>query len=483
MRRIHIAIAVFLLGVVFAEYPEFWVWWIALSLFCLFWLGFRKVDMVVVIAMIFLGICRLQLDNWILFSGNLDNLAQSHVEGVFEGRIIAEPDVAHQKQRIVVEVKNFKVQNGVKEPLNGKVLLLLQEFPSFSYGEDIQFSGEIVAPVEYIRDGDMQQLYEDGIIAVMMRPRVLSHSLNMGELDFLDLVLNLKNALLQKIYEVYSEPSSSFISGLQLGVRAAIPASILNDFRMLGLSHILAISGYNITMIIHIFALFFARFSRRLRGICTIAGIVFFSVLTGMSASVIRAAVMGIVVVGGTLTGRKIRGIHSLLVCAFWMVFLQPRVLLHDLSFQLSALATLSLLVVLPRMKNFLQKIPFGLGDDLGVTMAAQVFTTPIMWYHFQLFSFISPIANLIFLPFIPFLMLASFVTIAVVFVIPPLAQALGFLVELLISLYLGAIHLMSFVPGAAWQLPPLPWQVTAFFYLTVLLCVTFGKPRLERYF
>lgn len=433
--------------------------------------------------MLLLGVGRWHLDDYFLFYGRLDELALVGTHAIFEGKIVSEPEVVRQKQRIVVDVSDFQIDKNAQKSISGKILLLLPEFPELYYGEAVRFDGKLVTPKEYVRDGDPQQLYEDGVVAVILKPRIFSHKISTLGFDLFGVVLELKKSLLQKVYELYGEPASSFISGLQLGVRASIPKTILDDFRTLGLSHILAISGYNITLLIHIFAQLLTRFSRKTRGVGTIAGIVFFSILTGMSASVIRAAIMGIVVVGGTLFGRKIRGIHSLLVCVFFMVLLQPRVLMHDLSFQLSALATLSLLVILPKMKKYLGKIPFGIGEDLGVTMAAQVFTTPIMWYHFQVFSVISPVANLIFLPFIPFLMLASFVTIVASYILPPLAHVLSFVVEFLISIYLGSVHLLALLPGAAWQLPPLPWEVTAVFYFAVLVGVTFGKPRLARCF
>ena len=483
MRRIHFAIAVFLLGVIFGEHLEYWFVACLLSFFCLFWQGFAKDKVILFVLMLALGMGRWHLDNYFLFYGKLDELAQAGTQAIFEGEIVSEPEVVRQKQRVVVDVSDFRIGENAHKSIDGKILLLLPEFPELLYGEALRFSGKLVTPKEYVRDGDPEQLYEDSVVAVILKPRIFSHQSSTSAFDIFGMVLELKKSLLEKIYEFYGEPASSFISGLQLGVRASIPKSILDDFRTLGLSHILAISGYNITLLIHIFAQLLTRFSRKMRGVGTIVGIVFFSILTGMSASVIRAAIMGIVVVAGTLFGRKIRGIHSLLVCAFFMVLLQPRVLMHDLSFQLSALATLSLLVVLPKMKKYLEKIPFGIGEDLGVTMAAQVFTTPIMWYHFQMFSFISPVANLIFLPFIPFLMLASFVTIAAGYILPPLAHALSFVVEFLISVYLGGVHLLSFVPGAAWQLPPLPWEVTAGFYFLVLVGVTFGRPKLVRYF
>lgn len=483
MSRIHFAVATFLLGVAFGEHLGYWFVFIPLSFFCLFWVGFRNDKVILFLVMIALGVGRWHLDNWTLFSGKLDELALAGTHATFEGRIVSEPEVVRQKQRIVVEVSSFKIGENSSRLMSGKILLLLPEFPELFYGESIRFDGKLVTPKEYVRDGDPQQLYEDGIVAVILKPRVFSHEILNSGLDLFHVILQLKKALLQKVFELYGEPASSFIGGLQLGVRASIPKPILDDFRVLGLSHILAISGYNITLLIHIFAQLFTGFSRKVRSVCTITGILFFLLMTGMSASVIRAAIMGIVVVAGTLFGRKIRGIHSLLVCVFFMVLLQPRVLMHDLSFQLSVLATLSLLVVLPIIKKYLEKVPFGQGENLGVTVAAQVFTTPIMWYHFQMFSVISPVANVIFLPFIPFFMLLSFVTIVVGFVFPWLAQALSFIVEFLISFFLSSVHLLALLPGAAWQLPPLPWEVTVGFYFLVLVEVTFGRPKLGRYF
>jgi competence protein ComEC len=191
---------------------------------------------------------------------------------------------------------------------------------------------------------------------------------------------------------------------------------------------------------------------RRLRFIITIGSIVFFSLLTGLSASVIRASLMGGLTVLAMFGGRKADILLVLFFSGFLMVLFNPRILFWDVSFQLSFLATLGLIVFMPFMQRFAEKdifkkIPAFVVEGLTVTLAAQVFTTPVILYYFGRLSLVAPVTNVLFLPLIPWIMMFSFAALVSGFLFLPFTVVFTACGWLLVEILLKGVAWFAALP------------------------------------
>lgn len=231
----------------------------------------------------------------------------------------------------------------------------------------------------------------------------------------METVLNaLRQFFIDRLDSLFPEPAASFAAGILLGARRSIPYAVLEDFRRAGLTHILAISGYNIIILIVFVTAVFSFLPRKISTWISLAVILLFTLLVGASASVVRAAIMGSLSLFARLVGRKSSGMRALVITAGIMILFDPSILFSDIGFQLSFAATAGILLFSKRFEFFLKKIPenFVIRTSLATTLAAQVFTTPLIFWHFGGISFIAPFANVIVLPFVPLLMLGSFLAL-----------------------------------------------------------------------
>lgn len=277
-------------------------------------------------------------------------------------------------------------------------------------------------------------------------------------------VFTLKAWLIERTNALFSEPTASLAAGILIGARRAIPQKILDDFNTAGLTHVLAISGYNVSMMIAVFGYLCAGAARRWRYAGMLFGVLGLVVLTGFSASVLRAAWMGCIALFAQAVGRKGSALHLLLISGVIMVLLSSRMILVDMSFQLSFLSTLGILIFMPKIEAFEQKltarsgflwiskIPAFMREGFCVTLAAQVFTTPLLFYQFGRFSLIAPVANIFVLPLVPWIMLFGFFAIVFSFVFFPLGQLVGFGAYVLVSVMLFLVSFFAGLPFAALQ-------------------------------
>ncbi len=214
------------------------------------------------------------------------------------------------------------------------------------------------------------------------------------------------------------EPHAGLLAGIVFGTKATLSKSLYNDLVTTGTLHIVALSGMNITILASLVNLTLLRFiSRRVASLLTIGLIVWFVWFVGPAPSIIRAAIMGTISLIAVIFGRQNWAILSWILAVGSMLLIQPTWIM-DISFQLSALATLG--IILFGNKKIIQitsekqasisfypsKIPILwalcsflyslVEDDLRVTLAAQVFTIPLIFLHFHRISLISPLTNIL---------------------------------------------------------------------------------------
>ena len=225
-------------------------------------------------------------------------------------------------------------------------------------------------------------------------------------------VASLRGVLLDGLNAVVPEPEAALGAGILLGVRSSIAPEINDAFATAGLTHVVAISGWNIAIVAAI-VLALVRPLGRLRGgrwttALAASGVVgSYVVLTGASPSVVRAALMAGAMLAGRLSGSRAHATSALGLAALVMLLVAPSVL-WDVGFQLSLLATAGLIWFGAAVEARLRRWPGWLREPVALTLAAQLTTLPVILVNFERLSLVAPLSNVLVVPLVPLGMLAS---------------------------------------------------------------------------
>ncbi len=277
----------------------------------------------------------------------------------------------------------------------------------------------------------------------------------------------LRGALGEPLRRLVPEPESGILLGIALGDRASIGPDIAYAFARSGTSHLLAISGFNMTLVAAaVGALLRGRARPAIRALATVTAVVLYSLLVGLGASVGRSAVMAAVTALGVAFGRRAAAANGLCAAVAVMLALEPATI-GDAGFLLSAGATAGLLAFQAPIASRLRWLPSLVGDGLAATLAATLPTLPIVAGIFGRVSLISPVANLFAVPLFPALMVASVATVAVGAASPDLARPFALIAYAVAFALRIIVETASAAPLAAIDVPRGP--VTAL--LLVALC------------
>ncbi len=215
------------------------------------------------------------------------------------------------------------------------------------------------------------------------------------------------------------EPMSSLSAGILLGVRAQMPREFYDALVSTGTLHVVAASGFNVMIVATILMSLFGRVLSRGKAIgAGVAGILFYVVLSGASASVVRAGIMGSLTLTAYYFGREAQARRLLWVTSGIMLLVSP-LMIFDIGFQLSVVATAGILYIGPMFSNLaisnigIRKSKI-LKDYLYPTLSASAATAPIILFHFGRVSWISPLVNVLILPVVPLIMLLSAIQVGI---------------------------------------------------------------------
>ncbi|MEA2621454.1 MAG: competence protein ComEC [Chloroflexota bacterium] len=226
----------------------------------------------------------------------------------------------------------------------------------------------------------------------------------------------LRRAAGERLAAVLPQREAGLASGILVGLRDLVDRDVAATFTTAGLSHVVAISGWNIAQVAAVIVALLRWLPRRPRSCLVIAAIVLYTLLAGASASVIRAAVMGAVCLLARESGRR-GGAASALALCVWLLLLADPVMVTDVGFQLSSVATAGLLAWATPLQERLagrvpRRVPAWLVESMAVSLAAQASTLPLVLFHFGRLSLVSPLANLLAAPLIAPVMLLSLVAL-----------------------------------------------------------------------
>jgi competence protein ComEC len=397
-----------------------------------------------------------------------------------QGVIATAPDFRDTNTQITVSVSEV---NG--HPVSGKILLFAPRYPEYKYGDVLQVNGNLETP-PILGDFDYRgYLAGQGISSVVSYPKIEVVESGKG-FKPLEWVYSVRKMLSQKMAEVLPEPQASLAQGIILGIRSDIPQSVKDDFARTGTTHVLAISGQNLSIVAGLFistGIWLFGKKRYLYVWLALAATWGYALLTGMDAPVVRAAVMLSLFLFADLLGRQRSVMPALAFAATVMVAINP-LLLRDASFQLSFLAMVGLALVAPPIQTFGRNIVASrLGeegtlvstlnwiiDSLAVTAGVTLVVWPVIAHYFGIFSIVSPVATLLILPALPAIIVTGTLAAVLGILAVSVGQAVGWVAWLFLSYMLAVVKWFAGLSIAAINLGEIsPYMLWGYFALLAL--------------
>jgi len=382
------------------------------------------------------------------------------------GHVVEEPAVYDTRVQLRVAVEQLVV-DGQARPVSGLAQINTGRFPEIPYGAQLRVTGDLSAPIALGSPDYAAYLERQGVLSVMESPYVEVIREDGGN-RLMRALLAVKQRSRDVIATALPEPHASLLTGILLGDSRGMPRELKEDFRETGMTHIIAISGFNIAVIIALLDYLAAPFLPRKSGAVAIMVFIgLYAILVGASASVVRASVMGIsYLIGFRLLGRPTLAIAGLFTAAFLMTLANPDTL-WDIGFQLSFAATLGLMLYAGRWSRWLAKgadpvlapevrgrVTRFVSDLLLVTLAAQLLTLPLILYHFGRLSLASLPANILVLPAQGGVMAAGGLTLMVGLIAPNIGQLVGLIAWLFLNYTITVIRMLAQMPHASIPLP-----------------------------
>lgn len=370
--------------------------------------------------------------------------------------LVLRSSVNFDKQTIIAELTEWRgARIQITEPI----------YPEYQYGDQIRLTATFIEPPEsgYYR--------KEGVGAIARLPQIELLASNKGN-RVLSFLFSFRQSVIASLRASLSPDQSAFLGGLILGRSVGFSQELRDELKATGTTHLVALSGYNVSIIVLAVAgLLGLWFSRRIIFIVSAVTIIGFVLMTGAEASVVRAAIMGIILLVSERAGRPFLMRNAIALAATVMVLLNPHVLLFDVGFQLSFFAFLGIVYLQPAIISFfhlsLEPGVLGWRKSLITTTAAQLMVLPLLLYYFGFFSPISFITNLLIIGFIPYTMLFGPLIYLCYFVSPMLGVFVSLPARVLLGYELGVIHFFSTLSFGV-SVASIPVFVVCAYYLVI---------------
>jgi len=354
--------------------------------------------------------------------------------------------------------------------ISGNILVTVGLYPKYEYGDELELDCKLEKPDNKNFPYD-RYLARFDIYSVCYLPAIRRIASGQGNIFYTG-IFKFKNIVRNRFDEALPDPESGLARGFILGDLKAIDDGLSQDFSRTGLSHIVAISGENISIVAGIVMsiCLWAGLGRRPSFYFSNIFLIIYIILVGAPASAIRAGLMGFLVLWALYLGRLNKTGNSLVFAAAILLYINPRLLRDDIGFQLSFLALLGLVYVYPAINSWFDKISiprrFGIRDVIAMSIAAQILSIPIIIYNFSQFSAISLLANILVLWTLPSLMMILPVSIFASFVIRHLDFIIFLIPQLILKYVIFVARTLVKIPYAYLEIDFYGWiWIAAVFY------------------
>jgi competence protein ComEC len=407
-----------------------------------------------------IGIVRMQMISRPISSSDLSWYNNRGVVTI-KGKICGYPDRRDTYQLLTVDAGSLStISDANTLAVDGRLIIRTGLDAPWVYGDEILLTGRLTTPSNESDFSYRDYLAKQAIHSTLYYPDIVLITKGQGN-PLVSWIYSIRDRGLSILSRVFPMPESALLSGILLGVDNDIPASIQTAFRITGTTHIIAISGFNISILAALFSSVYYRLLGARKGaIATTLALFVYVILCGASPSVVRAAIMGSLGLFASLVGRRQVGINSLAFVAMLMCLFNPY-LPWDVSFQLSFLSTLGLILFAEPMVNWLkvlftrflptrslESLAEKVGEYCFFTFAALIMTFPVMAYHFHSLSWLSLITNPLILPVQPLVMILGGLSLLLGMIWLPLGQLVAYLAWPFVAYTIKMVEWLSNLAG-----------------------------------
>ena len=380
----------------------------------------------------------------------------------FRAVVSGEPDERGSSLRLRLSAREVLIE-GRWQSTSGGVLMHGGLFPRYDYGDLLEVKGKLETPPVLDDFNYRDYLARQGIGSIVSYPGSTS-LLDTGQGNPIRTwIYDLRGELSSSLEDALPEPEAALAQGILLGRRASLPDDLKEDLNDTNTSHLVAVSGYNVTLVAGLFIAALAWLvGRRPAAWLALLAIIAYATLVGGQPSVQRAAVMGGMYVVATALGRQSGALQGLALAGAGMTAFDP-LLLKDISFQLSFASALGLIVFSPALRARIEAALARWSRDrelagplravielLAVTVAAIAFTLPIIAVNFHRISLIAIPANLLTVPAFPVIMISSALTAVGGMIAAPIGTFLGWITYVPVAYLVAVVQMLADLPFAA---------------------------------
>ena len=398
----------------------------------------------------------------------------------------------------VSEINGKKLEKSIQLMLNIKKNKIKKDAPKF--GNIVEITGTYEEPntARNYKGFDYRQYLKSrniyGTIDCEKYEIIATNKINVAS----NIVNYVQNNIKENMFNILDEEQSALCVGILIGDREKISDITEDNFKKSNLTHMLAVSGSHITYIIVALTTILSKTNRKFSLIITIFFLLFFTVLTGFTASVLRASIMGIITLLASILHRKSDTINNLGISSIIILIYNPY-LLVDAGFLLSYAGTIGIILFSKKISNgisiivnkinpnllnieqnnnskiffvksIIEKIILYVISSLSLTLSANIVIIPIMAYMFSTISFTFWISNILAGPVMEVVTIFGFIVYFISIIFPILAQFLGIALNLLLTVLLKIAEISSKIPGASIYIKTPSIYMCVIYYLIIYI-------------